>query len=283
MIEFVTHVVAQLRTPAFSGSTSSINVTPAASTPATNPEEDVHQLLLFGEASGKAKRRRTAKAKAKRVKGKQYRMKLSFRATPRKIAYRPHASREDSVNEESWSEEGMRYLHSILLNESLKALRATCEKKSVRAAEIVAWMMRNEPTATFSFEECCRLHYMEIRDPVDGELTLVGAQDPEIVRCMALQWIKKAYGASLPHAKVLREAILAAEGGDVDAVDWILSDHEAPLSFVECVDALGFEPNDARMEIKLPAVDIRSHALERGLDDIFDRFFGPSSRAAFAA
>ena len=274
---------ARLRTPVVVRArrvVASIRREPRSTVTSTQQQKaEVCQLLLFGDGA-KAKRNRQPKPKGKRVKGCQYRLKLSFRATPRKIAYRAHARKEEEVNGYTWSDDGMYRLHSILLDESLQTLRAMCERKSVRAAEIIAWMFRGNPSETFSFEECCRLFKMELPDPENGELVDVGQQDPDVLRNQARLWIKKAYGAELPHAKVLRQAILDAEAGNEDAIAWILSDQEAPLSFRECVDALGFDAEDARKEVKLQTTIV--DPLERGIDEIIDRVFGPSYQMAIA-
>ena len=274
---------ARLRTPVVVRARRVVASIRRRSTPTSTTTEqqkaEICQLLLFGDG-GRAKRDRQPKPKAKRVKGCQYRLKLSFRATPRKIAYRSHARKEEEVNSYTWSEDGMYRLHSILLNESLQTLRAMCERKSVRAAEIIAWMFRGNPSETFSFEECCRLFKMELPDPENGELVEVGQQDPDVLRNQARLWIRKAYGAELPQAKVMRQAILDAEVGNEDAIAWILSDQEAPLSFRECADALGFDAEDARKEVKLRTTIV--DPLERGIDEIIDRVFGQSYQMAIA-
>ncbi|WNL48339.1 hypothetical protein RKE25_22670 (plasmid) [Dyella sp. BiH032] len=283
MFKFATHVVARLRTPVLVRARRIVAAHRLEETPTEQHRIEVHQLLLFASEGGKQKRQRKAAPKQRRIKGKQYSLKLKCRATPRKIAYRPHATKEESSNALDWSEQGMYRLHSILLKESMESLKAMCEKKSTRAAEIIAWMFRNEPGATFSFEECCRLFNMEMKDPDSGEFIDVGQQDPDILRSMAKRWIANAYGAELPHAQVLREAILAAESGDHDAIEWILSDQQTPLSFVECADALGFDPEDARTEVRLPQPQLNVDPLDSGIQRIIDRVFGHPSRAALAA
>ena len=289
MITHALRVISRVRLPCVIGAKRVASTfrktakTPSANATSdfTNAEEialgSVQQLLLFAEEGGKIKRQRV-KRRQVRIKGLQYRLHIPTRLTPRKIALRSHAAKEDGSNDYTWSTDAIAGLHSVLLKESLETLRDLCEKRSVRAAEIVAWIERTAPQEPFSFETCCKYFNLEF----DGES--IGAQDPEVLRTMTRKWIKKAYGAELPHAQVLRQGLIEAEAGDEEAIQWVLSDVVAPLSFVTCCDSLGFDPEDAREQLRLPmpVVQFASDPLSKAIDEIIDRVF-PSNQAAFAA
>lgn len=240
----------------------------------------VTQLLLFAEAGGKVKRQRSKRLRKRAVRGLQYRLKIPTRLTPRKIACRLHAAKEEDGNEFLWTMPVARQLHTILLREALESLKGLCEKRSARAAEIMYWIERDACEEPFSFESCCRHFNLD----VDGES--IGPQDPEVLRNMTRAWIKKAYGAELPHASVLRQGVIDAEAGDEEAIQWVLSDVEAPLSFTVCCDALGFDPEEAREQILLPipAFNFIGDPLSDAIDNIIDRVFNAKNhQAALAA
>lgn len=280
MFTHALRVISRVRTPCLVRAKRVISAcrrAPESTNPETVALSSVTQLLLFAEEGGKIKRQRSKKRPTK-VKGLQYRLKIPTRLTPRKIAVRNHAAKEDDRNDFTWSSDSVIALHSVLLKESLETLKGLCEKRSVRAAEIVAWIERAAPNEPFSFETCCRYFNLEL----DGES--IGAQDPEVLRSMTRMWIKKAYGAEMPHAQVLRQGLMEAEAGDEEAIQWVLSDVVAPLSFVTCCDSLGFDPEDAREQIRLPkpAMQFTKDPLSVAIDKIIDRVF-PTNQAARAA
>ncbi|MHB8742816.1 MAG: hypothetical protein ACYC9L_06775 [Sulfuricaulis sp.] len=232
------------------------------------------QLSLFGDSSRKL-RRIPVRKKRTRGRGLQYRIKLHLRKTDRKIAFRTRFVDRDRGNDCTWCEEQAIALHSILLDESLETLKSHCERKSPRAAEIVAWIERKLPDEPFSFEACCHFYR---RLNADDEV--VGPLDPEELRNLVRNLIRTTFRATLPHAKVLRKGIEEAEAGNQEAIEWVLSDVAAPLSFSACCDALGFDVELARQEIVLP------NPIDDDVDDVvqraIDSVFGPPP-AAIAA
>lgn len=227
------------------------------------PAPESPQMTLFGEEVRKVRRIPVRKRKHKKyARGLQYRIKLRLRKTDRKIVFRNRTTDEELGNDLYWDEEVIVRLHTILLDDSLETLRNHCERKSARAAEIIAWVNRDLPDEPFSFATCCQL-YRKLNEHSE----MVGPLDPETLRPMLQQEIRHTFHAELPHAKVLRKGIEEAEAGNEDAIEWVLSDSTEPLSFASCCDALGFEVEFARQEIVLP------NPLEPddGLDDLVQR------------
>jgi hypothetical protein len=240
------------------------------------PALTAEQLTLFGQISQKL-RRIPIRKKRRRARGLQYRIKLTLRKADRKIAFRSRFADREFGNDLGWDATHVIALHSILLDESLETLKSHCERKSPRAAEVMAWIERRLPDEPFSFEACCHFYR---RFNADDEV--VGPLDPDEVRNLVRNQIRTAFHATLPHAKVLRKGIEEAEAGNEEAIEWILSDTVAPLSFVTCCDALGFDAELARQEIVLP----NPIEFDDGLDDVvqraIDNVFGTQS-AALAA
>jgi hypothetical protein len=218
------------------------------------------QLTLFGDVARKVRRAPIRKKKS-RSRGLQYRIRLTLRKTDRKIAFRSHFTEDEQGNDFDWQDEGIIRLHTKLLQDALTTLRDHCERGSPRAADIMAWVDRCKPDEPFSFETCCALFGGE---DDDGEF---GPFDPDILRCQLRARIRQVFNAVLPHADVLRKGIRAAEDGDTDAIEWVLSDSDAPLSFPSCCNALGFDSDLVRQEITLP----NPLELDDGLDDVVQR------------
>jgi len=225
--------------------------------PAGTVRPSVLQLLLFDATSAEEianyrplrrppQKKTRRKPKGLKPKGLQYKLRMSQRATPRKIAYRPHAKPEKAGNAFEWGTSEVRRLHSFLLTETLDQLRHYLEVKgSIRAAEIMAWIDRTDSTDPFAFETCCALHEDE-----DGPAPL----DPDEMRNRIKRWVRTLCGSDLPHAALLRKGIVEAEHGNLDAIAWVMSDGEGPMSFSTCCQALGFQAEQARDEIHIPAL-----------------------------
>lgn len=212
----------------------------------------VLQLLLFDDSTVEGMsqyqplQRPPRKKPARKPKGLQYKLRMPVRDKPRKISYRAHAKPEEAGNDLAWSTSEVRKLHTFLLKESLEQLKYYLEfKRSIRAAEIMAWIERNDSTDPFAFETCCALHEDE-----DGPSPI----DPEEMRLRVKRWVRGICGTDLPHAALLRKGITEAENGNLDAVAWVLSEGEGAMSFTTCCEALGFKPDRARTEIHLPAL-----------------------------
>jgi len=236
---------------------------------------DLPQLSLFGEATKKIKRPPIRKKK-RRFRGLQYRIKLKIRTTDRKIAYRLRTSDEDA-NDFEWPSEFNVAMHTILLDDSIDTLKNLCERASPKAAEIMAWVNRRNCDDPFSFDTCCKLFHK-----IDEDGEVIGPLDPEILRPQLRNLIRRVFQADLPHAAVLRKGIQAAEGGDVDAIEWVFSRSDAPLSFITCCDSLGFDPDDARRELRLPNPLEEDDGLDALVQRSIDSVFGPYE-AAIAA
>lgn len=220
----------------------------------------------------KAMRKKVANAAAKLERGQKH-LVLKVRKTDRKIAFR-HREHEAATSGLRLGDEAVAQCHTALLRKSLDSLKAHCEKRSLKAAEIVAWINRRKPDEPFSFETCCAV-YREVDE--DGDT--IGPFDPEVLRTQVRLLIKRAFGAELPHADVLRQGILDAEAGDDDAVEWILSNRSGPLSFVECCKAIGFRPDAAREQIAIGQYCPTATSFPDGLETVVDK----AIQAAIAA
>lgn len=207
----------------------------------------------------KPKFTRKRKKSKRRNKGLQYKMQLRIRAAERKLAFRSKAPKEHQLrNEETWSDDGIRRLHYVLLVGTLITLRDHAEIDSSRAAEIWRWIER-PGMDDFSFDACVAIAGELSVDPSfrnpfpEVDVDFLGA-DAGALRMVAKHLVRKNFGALPPHAGLLRRGILAAEAGDQDAIQWCLADASDPLGFVACCDALALEPEDVRSVIVIPDV-----------------------------
>lgn len=215
------------------------------------------QLALFCQDFGsyqlprkfaRKRSKRQSRRDRMRRRGKQYKLQIRTRVSPRLIDFRHRSGVEEEGNECKWSDLAQRVLHYHLLFESLETLKTHIQAKSARIAEIWRWIMRKGSNEPFAFETC-----VAIAGQFDPEY--IGA-DPDILRLGLQRIVRRVYEFEVPHADVLRAGIQAAESGDTDAIAWVLSDQTTPLSFCECCDALGFEPDEARMQVQLPTTAI---------------------------
>lgn len=245
----------------------------AARVPVLPGAPNVIQLDLLAEPGGRIKTARTSnrkkkskkKAHQKKAGGLQYKMKLPKRLTPRKIAYRNHVIERELDNDAEWSLAWVERFHTVLLRESLLAIRSHCEKSSPKAAEIMAWVDRKDCNEPFSFEACCKL-YSETTE--DGDV--IGPFEPEVLRHQLRVLIRNTFGTDLPHAAILRKAIVDLERGDEDVGEWMLSRGNGPLSFHTCCDALGFDPAEVRASYYPDQSN--DDDLGAAIDAAFDRF-----------
>jgi len=200
-----------------------------------------------------AVQQRNAKRRQKnRIKGLQYRLKMEVRATERKLRFARKAAREVGGNTEHFPTRWIRRLHAWVLRDALDYLKECLEVGSSKAAEVWSWMERPGTDEEFSFECCLRVasEFPEIFDDLGEEFLQM---DPDTVRQLFAHQVRQRFGAVFPHRRLLKEAIVEAEiVGNPDAIRWIKSDAETPLSFVDCCNALGFDPKEARASIVLP-------------------------------
>jgi len=232
-----------------------------------NTQSTPAQLDIFGLADTsrvhRIRPRFSKKKPKKKTKGYQYSIRLKVRTTDRKIAYRSKAPKEHLLrNEERFSDDGIRRLHYALLVGSLITLKDHAEIGSARAAEIWLWIER-EGHEAFSFDACVQIASElsarpDFRDPFpELDIDLIGAE-PESLRQLARRLVRRNFGELPPHAGLLRRGIRAAEAGDPDALAWCLSDTNDALGFPACCDALGFEPEDVRAQLKRPLPSIQA-------------------------
>lgn len=191
-----------------------------------------------------AKRKKRATVKANNL---QYKMPLASAKTLRKLTFNTKIHELNS-NDIQWTEIGIRKLHYILLTQSISTLKELAEDNSSKAAEIWAWVEKTGHDEDFSFDTCVA---------IAGEFDIEYANmDPELLRNSLQRILLKQYRAEFPHAKLLKEGILNAETGHQDAIEWVISDSDAPLSFNDCCKALGFNPDKAREEIYIDPIDL---------------------------
>jgi len=200
-----------------------------------------------------AVKQRNAKRRLKnRIKGLQYKLKMEVRATERKLRFARKAAREVGGNTEHFPTRWIRRLHAWVLRDALDYLKECLEVGSSKAAEVWAWMERRGMEEEFSFDTCLRVasEFPEIFDDLGEEFLQM---DPDTVRQLFAHQVRQRFGAVFPHRRLLKEAIVEAEMvGNPDAIRWIQSDADTPLSFVDCCNALGFDPKEARASIVLP-------------------------------
>ena len=196
----------------------------------------------------------------KRVKGLQYKLQMRVRKVDRKISFHHKATKESHLgNDEVWSDKAIRCLHYVLLMDSILSLKSLGEIRSEDAAEILLWMDR-EGDGSFSFDTCVYVAGQlsvdpSFRNPFPNlDLDFIGLE-PERLRYQLKKIIRKNFGSLPPHAGLLKRGIKAAESGDQDALQWVLSDTEDSMGFSACCTALGFEAREVRDLICVPHQD----------------------------
>lgn len=218
--------------------------------PAQSSPKRLEQLPLFDdlavyEMAPKFSRRKPRKRSKKKPVGLQYKIKLRF--LNRKIAFKPKLPKDViGDNPESFSTQGAKKLHWILLLESLKELRECAIVRSGRVAEILQWFLRRDCSEPFAFETC-----LAIAGEFDEEYR--GA-DPDVFRRSLLKEIQQDYGGVPPHRDLLRHAIIDCDYGSADALAWMQSNDDSELSFVDCCEAMGFTAPEARRQLGITAV-----------------------------
>lgn len=177
----------------------------------------------------------------------QYKMPLTVTKNQRQRTFNTRVI-EVEANDIVWTEKGIRHLHYVLLTESIATIKEHIEIKSSKAAEVWAWIEKEGYEEDFSFDTC-----VAIAGEFDPEYANM---DPELLRSSLRRILIKKFGVEFPHANLLRKGIKDAESGNQDAIEWVISDSEEPLSFVDCCEALGFNPEKAREEIYIDPVDL---------------------------
>lgn len=219
-----------------------------------------NRLALTPEERRLARRREKALLRSKkkrRIKpkrqGLQYSLGVRFREKPRKLKFTRKAPKEVGVgNDHNWDMRHARRLHAALLADSLALVREYLLSGSLRVAEVWMWISRRGHDEPFAFDTCCLLapEFPEFFDDWD-----LGGLDSEALRDQLEVMIRRRFSNRLcTLVRVLKAAIVDLDHGVISARNWINSDEPGPMSFNECVDALGFEPDTARRELAMPSM-----------------------------
>ena len=230
-------------------------------------DDEVHNQLAFNT---KEKRLLKAKARAKlrkkhgrfrskqKPKGFQYSLGIRTRSAPRKLTFTRKAPKEVGVgNDFTWDMTYARRLHAALLADSLASLREYLQLGSLKVAEVWKWISRRGHDEPFAFDTCCILacEFPEFFDDWDLQ-----GLDSEALRDHIEGMIRRRFrGKPFALARVLKAALVDVEQGVTSAIEWVCSDDPGPLSFVECCEAFGFTPDDARRELRLSVAQPMAH------------------------
>ena len=228
--------------------------------------EEYQQKPKYGsrrKRKSKVKCKRNCKAKGKpkcvcaqpRVKGLQY--KIAFwKGVQGKVRERKFTAQTRDADETTdlvWSDHAIWQIHVQLVERTFEEVFSLEQKGSAKIAEIVAWVNRRFDDSPYNFETCC----------------VSAGLDPEELRERFFKRLEQVHQTQFPHYQVLRNGVIDAEHGDPDALEWVLSDVDTPLSFVDCCRSLGFNPKKARAELLLPIVP---PAMDDGVEDGQDDF-----------
>lgn len=197
-----------------------------------HPEE----LTLRSKYGSNRKRK-----KKKRNQGLQYRIKFwkGITGKERERKFTAQTRDSDQTNDDDWSDAAIYRIAGLLVDRSFEEVFALEQKHSTRIAEIVAWVNRRfDQESPFNFEVCCS----------------VAGYNADDLRTMFFDRLKRKHDSTYPHYSVLRNGIIDAEHGDPDALEWVLSDLDTPMSFRDCCHALGFDHSKARSALLLPIV-----------------------------
>lgn len=253
-----------LEEPEAARSTSSVPLTPVAPNlfAACGIElEEYHQKAKYGsrrKRKSKVKCKRNCKAKGKpkcvcaqpRVRGLQY--KIAFwKGVQGKVRERKFTAQTrdaDETNDLIWSDQAIWQIHVQLVERTFEEVFSLEQKGSAKIAEIVAWVNRRFDDSPYTFESCC----------------VAAGYNPEELREQFFKRLDQIHHSNFPHYQVLRNGVIDAEHGDPDALEWVLSEADTPMSFVDCCTSLGFNPKKARAELMLPIVN---HAIDDGAED----------------
>ena len=218
-----------------------------------------NRLALSPEERRLAKRREKALLRSKkkrRIKpkrqGLQYSLGVRFREAPRKLKFTRKAPKEVGIgNEFDWDMRQARRLHAAVLADALALLREHLLNGSLRVAEVWMWISRRGQDEPFAFDTCCLLapEFPEFFDDWD-----LGGLDSEALRDQIEIMIRRRFSNRLSALiRVLKAAVVDIDLGVSSARQWVNSEDPGPLSFSECVDALGFDPDTVRRELAAPA------------------------------
>jgi hypothetical protein len=214
--------------------------------PTPDPVPRLEQLSLFAdicvyEVKPKFARQKPRRKKKPRKGPLQYKMQWRIRVSDRKITFRHRPKDDPNLVVGHFSENGAKKLHAVLLEQSLIELRNCAFERSGRVAEILQWIMRRDCDEPFSFETC-----VVIAGEFDPELR---GMEADVIRRSVLKEIEANLGGVPPHRELLRHAIIDADYGDHDALEWMRSVSTDDLSFVDCCEAMGFSPIEARRQL----------------------------------
>lgn len=199
------------------------------------PTEDFTLRSKYGSTRARRKK------KKKRTAGLQYKLKFwkGVVGKDRERKFSAHFSDSNEFNDTDWSDEDIFKIATTLVDRSMEEVFALEQKDSNRIAEIVSWINRRFDDSAFNYEFCCAASGYHADD----------------LRELFFLRLERKHGTRFPHYQVLRNGIIDAEHGDPDAIDWVMSDSQSPMGFVDCCKSLGFNPFKARADILLPIVD----------------------------
>lgn len=200
------------------------------------------------ETTLKSKYGSSRRRKKKKTKGLQYKIKFwkGIQGKERERKYTAQTRDSDQSNSFEWDDSSIYRVAALLVDRSFEEVFALEQKGSTRIAEIVAWVNRRfDDESPFNFEFCCS----------------VAGYNVDELRSLFFDRLKRKHESTFPHYNVLRNGIIDAEHGDPDAIEWVLSDLDAPMTFRDCCFALGFDHLKARAAVLLPIVTHDDDAL----------------------
>jgi hypothetical protein len=138
-----------------------------------------------------------------------------------------------------------------VLADALALLREYLAAQSLRVAEVWKWISVPGHDEPFAFDTCCLLapEFPELFDDWD-----LGGLDSVALRDQIEIMIRRRFNNRVSSLmRVIKAAVVDIDLGVPSARDWVNSDDSGPLSFAQCVDALGFDPDTVRRELAAPA------------------------------
>lgn len=185
----------------------------------------------------------------RKPRGLQYVLRMSIRKTDRMVSFKNRAAPEEAANE-VFTDAAARRLHYVVLGEALLSLKNHLEISSPRAAEILAWV-NQEGDGDFSFENCLAIagelsEEPGFKDPFPELDVDFRNADPDALRSQLNTLIRRFFGELPPYQELLERSIVAATGGDLDAIFWCLVPSDDVMGFDACCEALALEPDDVR-------------------------------------
>lgn len=222
---------------------SAADAEPAPSTPRSATQVDLFAAvdMPIMEFTLRSKFSSSQRRKKKKTRGLQYKIQFwrGIQGKDRERKFTVQTRDSDQSNDFDWDDATIHRIAMLLVDRSFEEVFNLEQKGSTRIAEIVAWVNRRfDEVSPFNFEACC---------------AIAGYRADEL-REMFFARLKRKHESTFPHYSVLRNGIIDAEHGDPDAIEWVLSDADAPMTFRDCCNALGFEHDKARTVLLLPIV-----------------------------